>query len=116
MNLFVLNMPRLSVDVDLNCVGALNREKMLSDRPKIEQANQAVFSREGFIVKRAPDDHAGGKCRLSYRSFTGQSSILEVDLNFRFRLPLWDIRYADSHPLRDFQSETLPFSISLSWL
>jgi hypothetical protein len=35
-------------------VGALNREKMLSDRPRIEQADEAVFSREGFIVKRVP--------------------------------------------------------------
>ncbi len=45
VNLFVLNMPRLSVDIDLNYVGALNREKMLSDRPRIEQAARAVFSR-----------------------------------------------------------------------
>jgi predicted nucleotidyltransferase component of viral defense system len=80
---------------------------MLSDRPKIEQAAQAVFSREGFIDKRAPDDHAGGKWRLSYRSFTGQSSNLEVDLNFMFRLPLWDIRYADSHPLGNFQARNI---------
>jgi len=108
VNLFVLSMPRLSVDIDLNYVGALNREEMLSDRPKIEQAAQAVFSREGFTVKRVPDDHAGGKWRLSCPSFTGQSNNLEVDLNFMFRLPLWDIRYADSHPLGDFQARNIP--------
>jgi hypothetical protein len=66
-----------------------------------------VFSREGFIVNRVPDDHAGGKWRLSYRSFTGQSSNLEVDLNFMFRLPLWDIRYADSDPLGNFQARNI---------
>jgi predicted nucleotidyltransferase component of viral defense system len=108
VNLFVLNMPRLSVDIDLNYVGALDREAMLSDRPKIEQAAQAVFSREGFTVKRVPDEHAGGKWRLSCSSFTGQSSNLEVDLNFMFRLPLWDIQYADSHPLGDFQARHIP--------
>lgn len=108
VNLFVFNMPRLSVDIDLNYVGALDREKMLSDRPKIEQAAQAVFSREGFTVKRVPDEHAGGKWRLSCQSFTGQSNNLEVDLNFMFRLPLWDIRYADSHPLGDFQARNIP--------
>jgi hypothetical protein len=59
VNLFVLNMPRLSVDIDLNYVGALNREKMLSDRPRIEQAAHAVFSREGFIVNRSPSSLAG---------------------------------------------------------
>ena len=73
LNLFVLDLPRLSVDIDLNYIGALNREEMLTDRPKVEQATQAVFSREGFTIKRVPDEHAGGKWRLSYQSFTGQS-------------------------------------------
>ncbi len=71
LNLFVLDLPRLSVDIDLNYIGALNREEMLTDRPKVEQAAQAVFSREGFTIKRVPDEHAGGKWRLSYQTFTG---------------------------------------------
>ena len=108
VNLFVFNIPRLSVDIDLNYIGALNSEAMLLDRPKIEQAVQAVFSREGFNVKRMPDEHAGGKWRLNYQSFTGQSSNLEVDLNFMFRLPLWDIQYSDSHILGDFQAKRIP--------
>ena len=43
LNLFVLPHPRLSVNIDLNYIGALLREKMLEERPKIEQAAQAVF-------------------------------------------------------------------------
>jgi hypothetical protein len=78
----------LSVDIDLNYVGALQREAMLADRPKVEQAAQTVFSREGFITKRVPTEHAGGKWRLSYQSYTGQSGNLEVDLNFMLRQPL----------------------------
>lgn len=108
LNLFVLKIPRLSVDIDLNYVGALDHDKMLSDRPKIEQAVQAVLSREGFAAKRVPDEHAGGKWRLSCPSFTGQSINLEIDLNFMFRLPLWDIQYADSHPLQDSQARNIP--------
>jgi hypothetical protein len=45
---------------------------------------------------------------LSYQSFTGQSGNLEVDMNFMFRQPLWDIQPADSHPLGDFQSKSIP--------
>ena len=88
LNLFIFDLPRLSVDIDLNYVGALEREAMLADRPKVEQAAQAVFSREGFTTKRTPTEHAGGKWRLSYQSYTGQSGNLEVDMNFMFRLPL----------------------------
>ena len=77
LNLFVLRHPRLSVDIDLNYIGAPGREDMLADRPGIEQAAQAVFSREGFAVRRVPNEHAGGKWRLSYQSFTGQPANLE---------------------------------------
>ena len=95
LNLFVLPLPRLSVDIDLNYIGALERENMLADRPKVEQAAQAVFSREGFSVRRVPSEHAGGKWRLSYPSFTGQPANLDVDFNFMYRQPLWEINHAD---------------------
>jgi len=107
LNLFVFDLPRLSVDIDLNYVGALEREAMLADRPKVEQAIQAVFSREGFITKRVPTEHAGGKWRLSYQGYNGQSGNLEVDLNFIFRQPLWEIQPADSHALGDFQARNI---------
>ncbi len=108
LNLFVLRHPRLSVDIDLNYIGAPGREDMLADRPGIEQAAQAVFSREGFTVRRVPNEHAGGKWRLSYQSFTGQPANLEVDFNFMYRQPLWEIHHADSHPLGDFQAKRIP--------
>ncbi len=108
LNMFKLDLPRLSVDINLNYVGALAREEMLVERPKIELAAQAVFSREGFTTKRVPDEHAGGKWRLTYQSFTGQSGNVEVDMNFMFRQPLWEIQSADSHPLGDFQSKSIP--------
>lgn len=108
LNLFVLDIPRLSVDIDLNYVGDLNREEMLANRPKVEKAIQAVFSREGFTIKRAPSEHAGGKWRLNYQTLSGQSGNLEVDFNFMLRLPLWDIRHGDSHSLGDFQAENIP--------
>ncbi len=41
LNLFVFQLPRISVDIDLNYIGSKDREAMLSDRPKIEQAIQA---------------------------------------------------------------------------
>ncbi len=108
LNLFVLSLPRLSVDIDLNYIGALGREDMLADRPRIEEAAQAVFSREGFTVRRVPPEHAGGKWRLSYPNFAGQPASLEVDFNFMYRQPLWEIRHADSYPLGDLQAKRVP--------
>jgi len=81
---------------------------MLAERPGIEKAAQAVFSREGFIIKRLPGEHAGGKWRLGYQSITGQPGNLEVDLNFMYRKPLFDISIADSHPFGNFQAKKIP--------
>lgn len=108
LNLFVLDLPRLSVDIDLNYIGELNREAMLTDRPKVEKAIQAVFSREGLTTKRIPHEHAGGKWRLTYQTSFGQTGNLAVDMNFMFRQPIWDIHYEDSHTLGDFQARSIP--------
>ena len=108
LNLFFVTMPRLSVDIDLNYVGALDRDAMVEERPRVEQALHAVFSRDGFNVRRMPTDHAGGKWTLGYRSLTGQLGNLEVDLNFMFRQPLWDTRNRDSVALGRYQGSGIP--------
>ena len=108
MNLFIFDMPRLSVDIDLNYIGALDLKEMTMDRPRIDQALAAVFQREGFIVKRVPSEHAGGKWILNYRSCMGESGNLEVDLNYMFRQPLWDVATMNSHCLGNFQAKDIP--------
>jgi hypothetical protein len=91
LNLFWFEVPRLSVDIDLNYIGQVEREAMLAERPKIEVAIQAVCSREEFTVARIPSEHAGGKWRLRYKSGIGAGGNLEVDVNFMLRLPLWPV-------------------------
>jgi len=91
LNLFLSDVPRLSVDIDLNYIGAVDRETMTAERPKVEQAVQAVCSREGMNITRVPTDHAGGKWRLRYDSGLGEGANLEIDLNFMFRVPLWPV-------------------------
>lgn len=108
LNLFVFDVPRLSVDIDLNYVGAEEREAMLAERPRIEQAAQAVFAREGLTVRRIPEEHAGGKWSLRYQSAAGLGGNLEVDLNFMFRVPLWPVSISDSHPVGAWQATRIP--------
>ena len=82
LNLFVFDLPRLSVDVDLNYVGAGERDTMVAERPGVEQAIQAVCGRLGLQVRRRPSEHAGGKWRLTYDSAQGHPGTLELDVNF----------------------------------
>ena len=59
LNLFVFDVPRLSVDIDLNYERAVDRETMLAERPKVEQAIAAVCGRLGMLrANVAPDREA----------------------------------------------------------
>jgi hypothetical protein len=104
LNLFIFDVPRLSIDIDLNYVGAPDRETMLAERPKVEAALQAVFSREGFTIRHIPDEHAGGKWQLRYQGASGQGGTLEVDVNFMYRVPLWPLKVMTSQPVGVWQA------------
>jgi hypothetical protein len=108
LNLFIFDVPRLSVDIDLNYIGTAELETMLSERPKVEQAVQAVCGRLGIRIRRTPADHAGGKWRLSYESIGGGGGSLELDVNFMLRTPLWPPAPASSRPLGSFGVTQVP--------
>lgn len=108
LNLFLFELPRLSVDIDLNYIGAADRETMMAERPKVEQAVEAVCAREGLQTVRVPSDHAGGKWRLRYDSALGEGGNLELDLNFMFRVPLWPVEPLDSKPLGTYRATGIP--------
>ncbi|MFA6234082.1 MAG: nucleotidyl transferase AbiEii/AbiGii toxin family protein [Bacteroidota bacterium] len=108
LNLFVFDVPRLSVDIDLNYIGATGREQMLRERPRLEEALQAVFAREDYSVRRMPTEHAGGKWSLRYSDASGRSGNLEVDLNYMFRVPLWPVQKCDSHQIGAWQASAIP--------
>ena len=105
LNLFSFNLPRLSIDIDLNYIGTLDRETMLAERPKVEEAIRATCSREGFPVRRIPEQHAGGKWLLRYESALGQGGNLQLDLNFMFRIPIWPVVTLNSHPVGSYKVE-----------
>jgi predicted nucleotidyltransferase component of viral defense system len=68
LNLFYLDMPRLSVDNDLNYIGAIDRKIMLEERQELETILFGLCQRAGLAIKRAETEHAGGKWRLTFAS------------------------------------------------
>ena len=96
LNLFLFDTPRLSVDIDLNYIGSLDRDAMLTERPLVEQAIHAVCARQKLSIHRVPAEHAGGKWRLGYDRADGKPGRLELDLNYLLRAPLWTPSTRDS--------------------
>jgi len=108
LNLFVFDTPRLSVDIDLNYIGSLDRAVMLEERPKIEQSIQAVCGRLRIRVRRVPGEHAGGKWRLAYDGASGRTGTLELDVSFMYRVLLWPLVSMDSRRLGTFSAARIP--------
>ena len=108
LNLFVFDVPRLSVDIDLNYVGAAGREAMLAERPQLEEALGGVFAREELSNRQITAEHAGGKWVLRYLASSGQTGRIDVDINYMYRVPLWPVIVTDSRRVGGWQATGVP--------
>ncbi len=96
LNLFFYGRaPRLSVDLDFNYIGALDREDMLRDRPNIERAVEQIAVGEQYRIQRGPEEHAGRKFYLNYWNGLGSQDRIEIDFNYMFRIPLVTVDLRD---------------------
>ncbi len=105
LNLFVFDVPRLSVDIDLNYVGAVDLETMKAERPHLEGLLTAICDLSGFKMNRVALAHAGGKWRLGYQSALGGQANLELDLNYMFRVNFHPVKESDSKKVGSFQAQ-----------
>lgn len=96
LNVFHLALDRLSVDIDLNYVGALDRADMEADRPEVDAALNRLLTAQGYSIRRQPDDHAGGKWIGRFATAMGGGGSLEVDINYMSRQPLFGAVKMDS--------------------
>lgn len=87
INLFMLDVPRLSVDIDVSYIGNVSREGMLADRPRVEAGIEAVAQAQGYAVEAHPGGHAGRTFLLRYRSDWGVDHV-KVDCIYMNRSPI----------------------------
>lgn len=98
INLFMLGVPRLSVDIDVSYVGAVPRAEMLADRPVVERSIGEVARSQGYSVSGGGGGHAGRTFVLGYRSQWGPDHV-KVDCIYMNRSPLLPVRPRSS-PIR----------------
>ncbi len=109
LNLFVLALPRLSVDIDLNYIGTLNVAEMKAEKSALEKTLRAICARLGMNMQPGPPDHAGGKWNIQYSSVLGRiMNTIQIDINFMYRAPLWPIQLLDSCVFGDFSAKQFP--------
>jgi len=71
LNFIYLNIPRLSVDLDFNFVGALEKNKMLQLRPTVTDRIKVVADNLGFTTSKNPFFYILDRFLLRYRSLQG---------------------------------------------
>ncbi len=99
INLFFFELPRLSVDIDLNYIGSDDRQSMIAERPNLEREVKRLIESRGVAVRNLPADHAGGKWRLQAPSAFGGSFRLELDLNYLMRVPVFGLQSRSPYPM-----------------
>lgn len=104
LNVFYLPLDRLSVDIDLNYIGALGRAELDAERPIVDAALNRLLVAQGYSVRRQPEEHAGGKWLSRYASALGGNATLELDVNYMARQPLFGAVRMESRSLGDIRA------------
>ena len=85
LNLFYLDLARLSVDIDLNYIAHIDREEMLRERPDIVKAVEQVAIGLGYQIQNGTDDHALREWHLGYTNHSSARDRIQVEINFLMR-------------------------------
>jgi len=108
LNLFYFNLPRLSIDIDLNYIGSVDRNTMIEERKELEAILIGLCERSRFTIKRVATEHAGGKWRLNYASVVQPGGNLEIDLSYLYRIIFWPTAIKDSCLVGQYQAKNIP--------
>lgn len=85
VNLFYLELARLSVDIDLNYIGQLDPQEMQRERPGIVNATEQITKSLEYKVQKSTDDYALNEWFLAYQNHVGSPDQIQVEINFLMR-------------------------------
>ncbi len=109
LNVFHSDLDRLSVDIDVNYVGAIEKEQIDADRPGLEDRIERLMESKGYAAaRREPSEHAGGKWIYRYASALGGAGTIEIDINYLYRGPLYGVDRISSAVIGSYQATNVP--------
>jgi predicted nucleotidyltransferase component of viral defense system len=106
INLFYLDLARLSVDIDLNYVGQIERGPMFEEKPRIGQAVDRVCRGLGYKVQGGTDEYALLEFYLGFLNYAGNFDQIQVEINFLMRTCALPPELRSAVPLGDDQACT----------
>ena len=107
-SVFYSDLDRLSVNIDINYVGAIDKEQMDADRPGLEDRIARLMESKGYTARREPSEHAGGKWIYRYASALGGAGTIEIDINYLYRSPLYGVDRMPSAAIGSHRATNVP--------
>ena len=99
INLTVFDLPRLSVDIDMDYIPNDTREIMLDSRSKITEKIKAYMEKEGYALSPASRfSHSLDAFHYKYQNSAGNPYMIKIELNYSLR----------SHVLEPIYKNILP--------
>lgn len=87
INLFLLDLPRLSIDIDLDFNLPVDRETMLLYRSKIDVLIRNYMENEGYHLSgRSKFVHTLDSYVYSYQTTFGSNDVLKIEINYSDRV------------------------------
>lgn len=91
INLTVFNLPRLSVDIDLDYCGEQSREDMLEARKEIGEDVKTYMTTQGYMLN--PDSrfrYSLDSFMFSYKNGGGRNDNLKIEINYSLRSHIFE--------------------------
>lgn len=94
INLTVFNLPRLSVDIDLDYSKDTDREGMLEDRQRIVEDMEKYMSAEGYQKSgKSKKSHSLDSMIFTYVNTAGISDNIKIEINYSMRVHIFPLSY-----------------------
>ena len=88
LNLLHLDVPRLSVDIDLDYVGTADAEQARQRRPELLAELEALADAAGYEPTQERASYSMAHLRLPYVDADSRPAFLKLDINFIDRVPV----------------------------
>lgn len=96
INLTVFDLPRLSVDIDMDYVPNDSREDMLIAREKITEIINRYMEKEGYSLSQTSRfSHSLDAFHFNYINSGGNKDMIKIELNYLLRAHILEPTYRD---------------------
>ncbi len=86
INLTVFNLPRLSVDIDLDFVPNLTREETIGERERLTDTLERYMSNQGYSLSNASRfSHSLDAFHYNYVNSAGNKDLIKIEINYSLR-------------------------------